>query len=143
MQPKPIAETISYLLAQVCRTHRNKANDLLTELDLHAGQEMFLLNLWQRDGLTQSELADCMCIQPATITRMLDRIEKVGLVERRKDAEDQRVSRVYLTEAGRSLQRPVEAMWHKLESISMTSFTLEEQILLRRLLLQVHDNLTR
>jgi hypothetical protein len=34
-------------------------------------------------------------------------------------------------------------MWHKLESISMTSFTLEEQILLRRLLLQVHHNLDK
>jgi len=37
---KPIPETISYLLAQVCKAHRGKGQELLSELDLHLGQEM-------------------------------------------------------------------------------------------------------
>jgi DNA-binding MarR family transcriptional regulator len=140
---KPITETISYLLAQVSRAHRSKGQELLSSLDLHLGQEMLLIQLWPRDGLTQSELADNLCISPATITKMLDRMSKTGLVERRTDPDDQRVSRVYLTHVGRLLQEPVEEVWHELETQSMANLTLEEKILFRRLLLQVYENLTR
>ena len=140
---KPITETISYLLAQVCKAHRGKGQELLSDLDLHLGQEMLLLRLWPRDGQTQSELADDLCISPATITKTLDRMSKAGLVERRTDSEDQRVSRVYLTNEGQLLQEPVEGVWHELETQILANLTLEEQILLRRLLLQVYENLTR
>ena len=140
---KQIPETISYLLAQVCKAHRGKGQELLSELDLHLGQEMLLIRLWPGDGLTQSELADDLCISPATITKTLDRMSKAGLVERRTDSEDQRVSRVYLTNEGKLLQEPVEGVWHELEAQCLANLTLEEQILLRRLLLQVYENLTR
>jgi DNA-binding MarR family transcriptional regulator len=140
---KPITETISYLLVQVCKAHRGKAQELLTKIELHPGQEMLLLRLWPGDGLTQSELAGELCISPATMTKMLDRMAKTGLVERRTDIEDQRVSRVYLTAEGRSLREPVEGIWHELEAQTLVNLTLDERILLRRLLLQVHENLTR
>ncbi len=140
---KPITETISYLLVQVCKAHRGKAQELLTKIELHPGQEMLLLRLWPGDGLTQSELAGDLCISPATMTKMLDRMAKTGLVERRTDVEDQRVSRVYLTAEGRSLREPVEGIWHELEAQSLVNLTLDERILLRRLLLQVYENLTR
>ncbi len=140
---KPITETISYLLVQVCKAHRGKAQELLTKIELHPGQEMLLLRLWPGDGLTQSELAGDLCISPATMTKMLDRMAKTGLVERRTDIEDQRVSRVYLTAEGRSLREPVEGIWHELEAQSLVNLTLDERILLRRLLLQVYENLTR
>lgn len=138
-----ISETISYLIAQVCKAHRNKANDLLAQIDLHAGQEFFLLNLWEQDGITQSEMAEGLCIQPATVTKMLDRMEKSGLVERRRDTADQRVSRVYLTKGGRSMRQPIEQVWQELESLSTAHFTTEERLLLRRLLLQISQNLNQ
>lgn len=140
---KPITETISYLLAHVCKAHRGKGQEMLTKIELHPGQEMLLLHLWSRDGLTQSELADDLCISPATMTKTLDRMAKAGLLERRTDVEDQRISRVYLTDEGRSLQEPVEGIWHELETQSLANLTLDERILLRRLLLQVYENLSR
>jgi DNA-binding MarR family transcriptional regulator len=138
----PIPETLGYLLVQVCRAHRGRAQELLGAIDLHPGQEMLLLRLWPGDGLPQSQLAAEMCVQPATITKMLDRLERSGLVERRADIEDQRVSRVYLTAAGQAMQAPVEAVWQALEAQSVAQLTLEERLLLRRLLLQVLNNLT-
>lgn len=142
MDYKPIMETISYLLAQVCKTHRGCANDALADIGLHAGQEMFLLRLWGHDGQTQSQLVEQLHVQPATISKMLDRLELAGLVERRPDAEDNRVSRVYLTDASRSLEGPVCSAWNDLEERTVTGLTLEERILLRRLLLQVLQNLS-
>lgn len=141
MAQEAITESTSYMLAQVCKLHRYKASELLSTIDLYVGQEMFLVHLWQREGLTLSEMADNLYVQPATITRMLERMEKAGLVERRKDFEDQRVSRIFLTQAGRTLHEPVHHLWAELERIAMANFTLEERILLRRLLLQVVQNL--
>jgi DNA-binding MarR family transcriptional regulator len=138
--PPAINETLGYLMVQICRAHRNRAQELLAEIGLHAGQEMLVLRLWTADGITQTELAEEACIQPATLTRSLDRLSRAGLVERRIDAEDQRVSRVYLTEAGRALRGPIERVWHELELMSFANLTTEERVLLRRLLLQVYEN---
>ena len=138
--PTSITETLSYLLVQIARAHRNRAEVLLGREGLHVGQELLLLHLSMADGVTQSELATEICVQPATLTRSLDRLTYAGLVERRVDAEDQRVSRVYLTEAGRAMRQPIERIWAELEAWSFANFTTEERLLLRRLLLQVFTN---
>lgn len=136
-----IKEKLSYVLARICHSHRNYVNAELSELGLHVGQEMFLLCLGEREGLMQSELAACLCVQQATVTRMLDRMEKSGLVKRCKDPGDQRVSRVNLTERGRDLLEPIAQLWCQVETKMLQGFTREERILLRRMLLQLYDNL--
>ena len=141
MTQKPFSDTIGALLVQICRAHRNKAQELLSCIDLYPGQEFMLLRLWPRDGLTHSEVAENLCVQPATVSRMLDRLVKTGLVLRRTDPDDQRISRIYLTEKGRELLQPIERVWQELEQISFSNLTLEERLLLRRLLLQVNENL--
>jgi DNA-binding MarR family transcriptional regulator len=139
--PPAIAESLGYLVVQICKAHRNRAQALLkAQVGLHVGQEMLLLRLWQADGITQSELAEEICVQPATLTRSLDRLSHLGLVERRVDAEDQRVSRVHLTEEGRAKREPIERVWNELETLSFAHLTVEERALLRRLLLQVYAN---
>ena len=62
-------------------------------------------------------------------------------MERRSDFEDQRVSRVYVTDKGRNMEDPVLEKWNQLEQESFGRFSLEEQVLLRRLLLQVYQDL--
>ena len=141
MTQKPVPDSIGALLVQICRAHRNKAQELLSRLELYPGQEFLLLNLFPQDGLTHSEVAENLCVQPATVTRMLDRLVKSGFVQRRADTDDQRVSRVYLTEKGQELLRPIEQVWQELEEISFAKLTLEERLLLRRILLQVNENL--
>ena len=94
MTEKTLIEPLGYQLAQVCKAHRNKAGSLLAPIGLHAGQELILAHLGNEDGQTQSQLVDVVCIQPATITKSLDRLEAAGLVQRRTDGEDGRVSRI-------------------------------------------------
>lgn len=141
MTEKLISESIGALLVQICKAHRNKAQELLSRIDLYPGQEFLLINLWPEDGLTHSEVAESLCVQPATVTKMLDRLVKTGLVQRMQDSDDQRVSRVYLTEKGQELLEPIEQAWEELEQISFADLSLAERLLLRRLLLQVHENL--
>lgn len=142
MDAAEIKEKSSYLMARVCHAHRNAVHAELAKIDLHVGQEMFLICLWQQDGVTLSEMADWLNVQQATVSRMLDRIECTGLVSRLKDPEDQRVTRVYLTDQGRSLLGPVAQIWQAIETQMLAGFTLEERLLFRRMLLQVYENLT-
>jgi len=136
-------ESIGYLLVQTCKAHRALAEKLWAEIGLHVGQDMILRQLWPAEGCTQSELADRLCIQPATVTKMLQRMEQTQLIERRSDPEDQRVSRVYLTEQGRSLCQPYHELWDRLEQQAIRGLSVEERLLLRRLLMQVRDNLSQ
>ncbi len=142
MPEKPMRETIAYLMVQVSRRHRNLVSIALADLGLHIGQEILLMYLWENDGLIQSELAVLMEVEPPTLTKMLNRMERAELLERCRDEADARVYRVYLTDKGRSLQEPVSHLWTVLENRILTDLTLEEQLLFRRLLLQVRNNLT-
>jgi DNA-binding MarR family transcriptional regulator len=74
---------------------------------------------------------------------MLQRMEKAGFVVRQPDPEDQRVSRVYLTDAGREIRAEMRARLDRLAEDTLAEFTVKERALLRLLLLQVHENLVR
>ena len=138
-QPKP--ESLDFLLVQICKLHHARAHTLLEELGLYRGQPPVLFALWEREGLTHSELAARLHVKPATITKMINRMEKTGFVQRRSDPEDQRVSRVYLTDAGRAIQNEVERVWRTLLKETFVGFSLDERVLLRRFFLQMRENL--
>jgi DNA-binding MarR family transcriptional regulator len=143
MPQKRVSESIDFLLAQVCRLHFSRARTLLEEFGLFRGQPPLLFALWEEEGRTHSELAEHLHVQPATITKMIKRMERTGFVERRQDTEDQRVSRVYLTDAGRDIRDAVEGVLRELEEQTFAGFSSEERALLNQLLLRVRDNLRR
>lgn len=65
------------------------------------GQAMCLGLLRVNEGVTQREVAHMLHVAPPTVSKMLSAMEKAGLVERRPDQTDQRLTRVYITDAGR------------------------------------------
>ncbi len=129
------------LLRRICRAHHKRVHQVLEEIGLYRGQDFLMVLLWEKEGLTQTELAERMHVQPPTVSNMLQRLEKEGFVERRQDPDDQRVSRVYLTQAGRKLQEPVREAWTQIDEQTFSGFTLEESVLLRRLFMQILENL--
>ena len=142
MSETRIDRTYGLLIARVALIHRTRVSEYLAKHNLYVGQEMLLKCLWNQDGLSQKEIADLLGIQAATATRMVIRMERSGFVERRTEPDDQRVSRVYLTDSGRSLQRAVEQGWMALEQQILADFSLEERLLLRRYLEQIYRNLS-
>lgn len=141
MEQEHLSKTTGYLLAQVCRAHHVRARALLDEIGLYRGQQFVLCALWTEEGLTHSDLADRLHVHPATVTNALKRMERAGFLERRPDPEDQRVSRVYLTEEGREIRGSVERVWTQLEEETIEGFSGEERETLERLLERVYENL--
>ena len=139
---RQIQDYIGFQVLQIHKAHRQLAEEGLNKLGVHTGQEMILLQLWIEEDIPQSQLAACMEVEPPTVTKMLQRMERAGLIERRPDPEDARVSLVYLTERGRTLEQPVLDVWRQLEARTVSGLSLTEQTLLHRLLLQVATNLS-
>jgi DNA-binding MarR family transcriptional regulator len=141
MSQQPELEALDFLLAQVCRLHHTRAQALLEGLGLYRGQPPVLRVLHEQEGMTHTELATRLRLTPATMTKMLQRMEKAGFVQRRPDSADQRVSRVYLTDAGRAIHAQALVVLGRLAEETLCDMTIEERVVLRRLLLQVLKNL--
>jgi len=67
-----------------------------------------LMCLWEEEGVTQKALADKAKVQTSTTTRTLDKLETLGLVERKADPNSRRSFQIYLTEQGRALKSELQ-----------------------------------
>ena len=66
-----------------------------------------MMSLWEEDGLKVIELGKKAGLEPSTMTGLLDRMERDGLVSRTMDPRDRRVLRIYLNETGQNVRDPV------------------------------------
>jgi MarR family transcriptional regulator, organic hydroperoxide resistance regulator len=140
-QITPVEQGVGLLLVQLCRAHRNLVAGALEGLHVHVGQEHVVYRLAVEQGITQAQLAEALCVDASTVTKMLQRLERDGVVERRADPDDARVQRVYLTPNGTRLVQPVVDIWRGAEARLMAGMTEAEWVLARRLLLQMLSNL--
>ena len=118
-----------------------RVHELLGEIGLYPGQSFLLYALWDQDGLTQSELTERLNRSPSTITKKAQRMEKAGFVIRRSDDSDERISRVFLTDAGWDIRPAVEEVWRKLSQEDFAGFAVQELALFHEFLLRVSQNL--
>lgn len=137
------SDSMDFLLVQIIRLFQQRSHSLFSKIGIYPGQPRVLFQLWKQDGRTQKELAAELLLKPATLTLILQRMERDGLVERRPDPADQRISRVYLTEKGKKLREPVLKAIKEREMEILHGFTAEEKLILRRLLTRVRDNLAK
>jgi DNA-binding MarR family transcriptional regulator len=127
-------ETLSYALIKLMKAHRGRMATALAPLGLHVGQELLLNQLWRQDGLTQGELIARLGVEPPTVTKTLQRLERAGFVYRAPDPDRPRVGRVHLTDAGKALREPVEEIWRELDEDLQRGLDATERELLSRFL---------
>jgi DNA-binding MarR family transcriptional regulator len=83
---------------------------LLRKLNLTYPQYLVMLVLWERDGLTVSEIGARLFLDSATLTPLLKRLEAAGLLRRSRSAVDERQVMVSLSDAGRALSSEAGAV---------------------------------
>lgn len=117
------------------------AGHLLRDVGLHRGQELLLMHLWDSGPVRQTELIEVLDSDSPTMTRMVQRLEKAGLVERVPDPTDGRASLVAPTAASEELRSRIEQMWHDLEVATVGDLTEAEVAPLLEGLARVEANL--
>lgn len=85
-----------------------KYNPVLEGLGLTYTSYLVMLALWERDGISVSELGKKLYLDSGTLTPLLKKMEKQGLLQRRRDETDERVVLILLTPKGRALQAKTE-----------------------------------
>lgn len=88
----------------------------LKPLGLTYTQYISLLVLWEKDGLTVGEICQKLMLDSGTLTPVLKKMEKDGLVNRSRSPEDSRVVEVRLTEKGKKLQEAAKDIPEKIHS---------------------------
>jgi DNA-binding MarR family transcriptional regulator len=111
---------------QFVRAVRSRHSALLAEHGLHPGQDGLFLAIWQQPGMRMSVLAEELDVERPTVTRMVARLERSGLVERRRDPDDGRVWLVFPTQRSRLLEASVRRARAELEE--SLSVALESQL---------------
>ncbi len=135
------SQTAGFALVKLCKLYFNYLNSLFTEVGLYEGQHHTLLQLWHNDGLPQAELTKRLGVEPASVSKAVERMEAAGFVQRRPDPQDARANCIFLTDKGRSLEEPVKRILAESEERLLANMSPEERLLLRRLLLQMRENL--
>ena len=97
------------------------------ELGLTRSQWWVLNHLFRDEGLTQSELADMLEIEKATLGRLLDRLEAKGWVVRRPDPHDRRVKRLHLTGEVQGLMRSLRDLAAELRGDALDGLGEDER----------------
>ena len=92
-------------------------------------------------GCSQTQLAELMDVEGPTMARHLDRLAAEGLVERRRDGQDRRVTRIYPTEAGTAHHDELVGVVERFDRRLRGAFTPEEQHELRSYLDRIDDAL--
>lgn len=136
-------EPIEILFRQVGHLYMQKSIQMLKEdhLELRGGQAGILFVLKFKGGMSQRELAEQLHLSAPSITAAIRKIESSGYVERKQDENDQRIMRLTLTPKGVDYVEHIIKAAKDAEELSMRNISKEEQLLLRRILTQMRDNL--
>ena len=121
----------------------NTAKGMYQEFDLNRSQAAILFTLHRRKSISQKELAGELNMTAPSITSAIQKMEREKYITRETDKSDQRVMRLALAERGKACIQLVKDVGERMDEIILGGMSLEEQLLFRRLMLQVKDNLEK
>jgi len=129
-------------LDRISSKMRRNYNESLRQINLYVGQENLLYRLWQDDGITQRKICEHLKCEPPTVTNMVKSLEQNGFVYRKRDEQDARATRIYLTDKGKEAEKPVDLKWKQAQDKLLDSISPEERLVLKKLLKTMENNLS-
>ncbi|HSK14405.1 MAG TPA: MarR family transcriptional regulator [Phnomibacter sp.] len=110
-------------------------------LDITVEQWSVLVHLWKYDGVSQQELSTRTFRDKPSITRLVDNLEKLELVQRQASDSDRRINRIYLTEKGLALRDPTMDLANQTLNEGLEGISKDDIEITKRVLEQVYENL--
>jgi MarR family transcriptional regulator for hemolysin len=129
-----------FALFEVQRLLRLYADKQASRYGLTRAQWAVLAKLERTEGLKQTEVAELMEMQPITLTRLIDKLCKADLIERRSDETDRRVNRLYLTKTARPMMAKLAALRSEITRAALADISIPDAHRLVEQLETVKDN---
>lgn len=121
-----LEECVNYLLTTAQHSVFLKMTEKLSVFDLTPVQYAVLYCLWENDKKSPKEIAERLKLENSTISGILERMEKKGLIKRMISKEDRRFIQIMLTEKGAALEEDVLATVDEVNEEVMSVFSKEE-----------------
>ncbi|QLE57653.1 MarR family winged helix-turn-helix transcriptional regulator [Nostoc sp. TCL26-01] len=134
--------SMGYRIKILSQLLTRKFTEALEPFGLTPFHWLVLCCLWQEDGLPTSSIGDKLKQVGGTLTGVLDRMEERGLVRRERDANDRRIWRIWLTDAGRELATVLPPISANLLDEAMSGISGSERELFSQLLNRAIANLS-
>jgi DNA-binding MarR family transcriptional regulator len=132
---------IEHLLREMSVLIKRKGRDILNHFPITPPQFTALLWLNQEGDMTIGELSQKMYLACSTMTDLIDRMEKNGVVERVRDARDRRVVRVHMLERGKRIIRDVMKARQAYLAEILSTFSPEEVESIRKHLTRLYERM--
>jgi DNA-binding MarR family transcriptional regulator len=87
------------------------------------------------------QLSEHMKCEPPTVTNMVKSLEQNGFIYRKRDVQDARIMRIFLTDKGKELEKPVEYKWKEQQEKLLQSISSEDRLILRQFMQQMERNI--
>ncbi|MFC4600844.1 MarR family winged helix-turn-helix transcriptional regulator [Cohnella hongkongensis] len=119
-------ESVARWVSVLHRQFQIYLNRELRDCDIQSSEYIFLVNLYDKDGISQERLSSNLFIDKAATARALQRLEKLGYVKRARDPADSRAYVVTLTERGREIRDFIKSKLRYWTDLLTGEFTDEE-----------------
>jgi DNA-binding MarR family transcriptional regulator len=131
----------SVLVGRIRKAIRREFDAEASQYDITVPQFLVLRRLWAGDGIHTCVLTRDASSDGGTITGVLDRLEAKELIRRERSAEDRRAVCIYLTDAGRELERPLLQIIDKINQRALKCLNQEESEKLLSMLRRIGEYL--
>ncbi len=133
------------LLIRASSFHCSRRRRQFSEIDLSEGQPKVLANLLTMEGCIQKDLAEVCNVKSATMTSLLQKMERDDLIYKKKEfvSGGKRAYRIFLTEKGKEKAKKANDIIEKLEEECFLGFSKEEREEFLSLFSRVTDNLMK
>ncbi|RZT41900.1 MarR family winged helix-turn-helix transcriptional regulator [Cupriavidus agavae] len=135
-----IGRSVGYLLARAKNTLSQGVDQEVSSLDLTHTQAVCLMVLAEGEGTKVTELSRCLNTDAGSVTRLLSRLEKRGLIARTRRDEDRRVVDLSITPAGSALVEQLPAIFCDVMRRGFAGFSQQEIEQFRGMLLRIVTN---
>ncbi|HUN45181.1 MAG TPA: MarR family transcriptional regulator [Stellaceae bacterium] len=140
---RPAEAVLSFLVRDLARLLRRRFEQGAAgeALGLTRNQSFVLVYVAERQGLSQARLAELLQIEPMALVHLVDRLEALGLMERRLDPRDRRIWRLYLTPAAAPALEQIRRINRAVGADALADLPADERALLIALLRQLKSTL--
>ncbi len=134
----------AFLCNDIARIFRKRFDEAARELKIGGtgAQWRVLLTLEHQPGINQGRLAEMLDVEPITACRMVDRLETAGFIERRRDPDDRRAWRLFLTEAALPVIQEMREIGERLKRTAIARLSDEEVDCVIKILTTVRETLS-
>ena len=128
--------------ASTAIARRLQKNFKAAGIEITIEQWSVLYHLWKQDGLSQQQLCDATFRDKPSITRLVDNLEKLGLVKRMADKADRRINKICITPEAQNLQEQSMEVANQTLNEALAGVTNGQIEIAKEVLNMVYDNLS-